>query len=321
MACPTAAKCVILQGNSRENEMVKVMHGKICLITGANNGIGFETCKELSRLGATVVMVCRNQQRGEAARDRITSETGQTPDLLWADLRLQEEVKRVAGEFRSRYDRLDVLVNNAGAVFFKREETPEGFESTFALNYLAYFTLTMELMESLLAADGARIINVSSRAHTWNPMDFDNLQGEREFPMGKFGMPAMYGWTNLYRIMFTYELAERLQNKGIVANAINPGFVPVKRSTASAFSNLLMSLFSRMPGTISPNEAAQTIINLATSPDAASQSGKYYSEGELAQSSDETYSQALRVRLWKKTLSLAGYENDPLLDTLTDSEN
>ncbi len=288
------------------------MSAKVCLITGANNGFGFETSKELARQGINVVMVCRSRERGEDARQAIQKETGNLPDLLIADLAIQAQVKRVASEFRAKYDRLDILINNAGFAHTPRQETEEGFEKTFALNYLAYFTLTIELIDMLVASSPSRILNTSSEGHRWSDISLDNLQGEKDFPPAKYGMPMMYGWSNVYRIMFTYELARRLQNTGVVANTFCPGFVPVKRSSVPWYLNILSPIMSLASRARSPKQVAKEIVWMATSPDLVDKTGLYYSSGELTQSSDQTYDQNLSSQLWDTTLELLGYEHDPL---------
>lgn len=288
------------------------MDKKVCLITGGNNGFGFEASKELARQGHQVVMIVRNRERGEAAQQKIVAETGNQPDLLLADLVYQAQVKRVADEFRAKYDRLDVLINNAGFPYTGRQETEEGFEKTIALNYFAYFTLTLELLDLLMASAPARIINTSSEAHRADDIDLDNLQGEKDFPTGQYGMSAMYGWTNVHRIMFTYELAERLEGTGVTANAMCPGFVPVKRSSVPWYLNMLAPILQWMPMSRSPQEAAETIVYLATSPEVETKTGQYYSSGELTRSSEQTYDVQTRHQLWQTTLDLLGYTEDPL---------
>ncbi len=286
---------------------------KICLVTGSNNGIGFETAKGLAAQGCQIVMLCRSRQRGEAARQKIAAATGHTPDLLLADLSIQREIKRAAAEFRERYDRLDVLVNVAGYSWPERQETDEGFERTFALNYLGYFTLTLELLDLLIQSAPARIVNIASEAHRWQDISFDNLQGEKSFPTQRMPpLPIMYGWTNMMRIMFTYELANRLQNAGVTANVLCPGFVPVRRSAASPLMNAMSWVMSKMPNTRTPAQAAETIIWLASAPEAAEKNGAYYSSGEEKQSAAQSYDEAVRRQLWKTTLDLVGYERDPL---------
>lgn len=284
----------------------------VCLMTGATNGFGFEAAKALASQDMHLVLICRSQERGETAQQKIHAATGNIPDILLADLLSQTQVKQVAHEFKAKFDRLDVLVNNAGYAYRRREETAEGYERTFTLNYLTYVTLTLELLDLLMAAAPARIINTASSSHHWNPIQFDNLQGERDFLPGKFGMPAMYGWSNVYRIMFTYELADRLRDTGIVANTFCPGFVAVQRSTATKIVNTIMPLLGLLAKAHSPQKAAEIIVYLATSPEAATQTGTYYSSGELTRSSTETYDKALRTRLWRTTLDLLGYIDDPL---------
>ncbi|MEM8535844.1 MAG: SDR family NAD(P)-dependent oxidoreductase, partial [Chloroflexota bacterium] len=237
----------------------------VCLMTGATNGFGFEAAKALASQDMHLVLICRSQDRGEAIQQKIHAATGHTPDILLADLLSQAQVKQAAAAFKAKFDRLDVLVNNAGYAYRTREVTAEGYERTFALNYLTYVTLTLELLDLLLVSAPARIVNTASSSHHWNPIQFDNLQGEQEFPPGKFGMPAMYGWSNTYRIMFTYELADRLRDTGVVANTFCPGFVAVQRSTASRIVNTIMPLLGVLAKARSPQEAAEIIVYLATS--------------------------------------------------------
>ncbi|MGB0385061.1 MAG: SDR family NAD(P)-dependent oxidoreductase [Ardenticatenaceae bacterium] len=286
------------------------MDGKVCLVTGANNGMGFETAKKLTALGAHVVMVCRSRERGEAARQRIARETGHLPDLLLADLSLQREIKRVAAEYRAQYERLDVLVNVAGFAFNTREVTDEGFERTFALNYLGYFSLTLELVDLLVSSAPARVVNITSEAHRWSDIAFDNLQGEKSFPKRRMPpLPLMYGWTNMYRIMFTYELADRLAAKGVSANCLCPGFVAVSRSSHGRFTNGLTKVLGFLLRATTAAKAAETIVYLASSPEAAELTGAYYESGKLARSAPQSYDKAVRTRLWSETLRLTGYEN------------
>lgn len=290
----------------------------ICIVTGANNGIGYETAQALTAQGKQVVMLCRSRERGEAARQKIAAATGRTPDLLLADLSLQAEVKRAAAEFRSKYDRLDALVNVAGFSWNERQETAEGFERTFALNYLAYFTLTLELVDLLVKAAPARVVNVASAAHRWRDIEFDNLQGEQVFPVKKMPpLSIMYGWSNMMRIMFTYTLAERLKPYGVTANVLCPGFVPVKRSTVSPFMNWLVGWMRYLPNARTPQAAAETIIWLASAPEAAALSGAYFQGGTQMESAPQSYDRAARERLWQTTLDLVGYATDPTAEMLT----
>ena len=283
------------------------------LITGSNNGFGFVTARELARRGWNVLMVCRDRARGEAAQARILADTGTQPELYLGDFLLQADVKRVAAEVRKRHDRLDVLMNNAGFAYPERQLTAEGFERTFALNYLAYFTLTHELLGLLQNAGAARIVNTASNAHHWPGMSLDNWQGEHSFPKKRFPpLPLMYGWTNVMRILLTYELAERYAARGIVANCFCPGFVPVERSTSSPFVNKLGKLLGRViPGTRTPEQAAETMLYLAADKEAATLTGAYFGSGVKMRSSEQTYDAALRKALWNKTERCLARQKSP----------
>jgi NAD(P)-dependent dehydrogenase (short-subunit alcohol dehydrogenase family) len=279
---------------------------KTVLITGSNTGFGYVTARELAKQGWTVLMVCRSRERGEAACKRIQAETGVLPELYLGDLLLQRDVRRIASEVKAQHSRLDVLMNNAGFAYSERAVTDEGFERTFALNYLAYFTLTRELLPLLRSADAGRIVNTTSSAHRWPGAALDNWQGEQSFPKRVFPpLPLMYGWTNVFRILLTYELAERLAGDGIVANCVCPGFVPVERSSASRFQNKIGSLLGKLiPGVRTPEQAAETMLFLAADAQAALLNGTYHESGVLMRSSDQTYDGAMRKALWLKTEAL-----------------
>ncbi|HEY9843439.1 MAG TPA: SDR family NAD(P)-dependent oxidoreductase, partial [Candidatus Obscuribacterales bacterium] len=186
------------------------MRGKVCLITGATLGIGKETALGLAKQGATVVMLGRDPERTRAAAEWVRKTSGnQAIDTLLGDLSLQAEVRRLAAAFKQKYDRLDVLINNAGAIFAKHGLSADGFERTWALNHLAYFLLTQELLELLKASAPARIVNVSSDAHRGATLDFDNLQGETHYSSIR-----AYSMSKLANVLFTYALARRLQGTG-----------------------------------------------------------------------------------------------------------
>ncbi|CAN5637284.1 hypothetical protein BH24ACT21_BH24ACT21_06280 [soil metagenome] len=197
------------------------MEGKVCLVTGATSGIGKVTAHELAKQGATVVIVGRSRQKVEATVEEINSRTGnQSVEYLLADLSSQKEIRSLAREFKSRYDRLDVLVNNAGAVFAEYGETEDGVERTFAVNHLNYFLLTNLLLDVLEASAPSRIVNVASGAHQGAELDFDDLGAKQNY-----GFMRAYGRSKLANIMFTYELARRLEGTGVTANALHPGSV------------------------------------------------------------------------------------------------
>jgi retinol dehydrogenase 14 len=195
------------------------MGEKLCLITGATLGIGKATAMGLANMGAGVVMVGRDRGRGEAALAEIKEKsTNASVDLLLADLSSQEDIRRLADEFKETHPRLDVLNNDAGLFRSERMTTAEGLETTFAVNHLAYFLLTTLLLDVLKASAPSRIVNVSSGDHNNGTIDFDDLQGEKGYKG-----PKAYSQSKLANVLFTYELARRLQGTGISANCLHPG--------------------------------------------------------------------------------------------------
>jgi retinol dehydrogenase 12 len=270
------------------------MKGKTCMVTGASSGIGFETALELARRGARVTLLSRSAERCQAAVQRIRQETGnEETDFIAADLSSLAEVRRAAEEFLRRQESLDVLVNNAGGFFWKRMETVDGLELTFALNHLSYFLLTDLLLERLKASAPSRIVCVSSDAHRGARLNFDDLQGKRKYS----GFPA-YAQSKLMNVLFTYELSRRLEGSGVTANALHPGFV------ASGFGKNNGLLFRlAMPlaqlGAISPQEGARTSIYLASSPEVESVSGKYFTKEKEVQSDPASYDEQSARRLWE----------------------
>src|SRR5579859_1049749 len=194
------------------------MDGKVVLITGANSGVGFATARQLAELGAVVIMVCRDPGRGSAARNAVAQvATGPEPTLLLADLSSQAAVYALSDEVHARFARIDVLLNNAGAIFARRELTADGIEKTFAVNHLAPFLLTNLLLDLVRASPAGRIVTVASESHSGR-LDFDNLQGER-----RYSFLAAYNRSKLGNILFTYELARRLAGTGVTANCLSPG--------------------------------------------------------------------------------------------------
>jgi NAD(P)-dependent dehydrogenase (short-subunit alcohol dehydrogenase family) len=221
---------------------------------------------------------------------------------MLADLSVQSEVRRLAEEFLERHDRLDVLVNNAGLVQSKRTETPDGIETTLAINHLAPFLLTNLLLDTLEQSTPSRIITVSSEAQRWGNMDFEDLQSRRKYR----GFPV-YGMTKLANIMFTYELAERLKGTGVSATCLHPGTV----STNFGKNNSgLMTLFFRVakPFMRSPEQGADTLIWLASSPEVEGVSGKYFSDRKEIEAKKVAYDPATRRTLWKISEDLTSYE-------------
>ena len=276
------------------------MQGKVCIVTGSNSGIGKATAEGLAKLGARVIMVVRNQQRGEEARSEIIKNSGNdSVDLLLCDLASMSDIKKLADVFLSRYSRLDVLINNAGAVFDEREVTVDGFERTLAVNYLAPFLLTRELLTILKTSAPARVINLTSGLHVRGRVDFEDLQSERHYS----GMSA-YANAKLMVLMFTYELAKRLNGTGITVNAVHPGFVATNlgRNTGSKRSSVMFGMMR--PFQISPQKAAETPVYLASSPEVQEMTGRYWSKMQERRSSEASYDRETQERLWTVTEDL-----------------
>ncbi len=276
------------------------MQGKICLITGGSRGIGRAAAIELAGMGATVVIVARDAARGEAVVAEIEAKTGRPAGMLLADLSSLEEVRKLAGEFRARYDRLDVLVNNAGAVFSRRSITVDGFERTFALNHLAYFLLTNLLTDLLRSNAPARVVNVSSDAHQGAVLDFDDLQIEHKYT----GFRA-YGRSKLANILFTYELARRLEGTGVTANCLHPGVVSTGFNKNNGILMRVGMTLAR-PFFISPEKGAQTIVYLASSPEVNGVTGEYFINCTTTTSSPPSYDDEAARRLWEISACLTG---------------
>jgi NAD(P)-dependent dehydrogenase (short-subunit alcohol dehydrogenase family) len=252
-----------------------------------------------------VVVVGRDATRTEAVRAAIQTETGNTlVETLLADLSAQEQVRNLARQFRERFDRLDVLVNNAGGMWMKRELTVDGLEMTFAVNHLAYFHLTHLLLDMLREtaskAAPARIVNVSSRAHQGARLDFDNLQGERHYNGWQ-----QYCRSKLMNLLFSYELARRLDATAVTVNALHPGWVATRFATNNPWTGWLFSLGARLFG-LSPEQGARTILYLATSPDVAAVSGRYFVQERAVASSPASHDEETARRLWQLSLEKTG---------------
>jgi len=247
-----------------------------CLITGATDGIGRVTARELGKLGWTLVLVSRNAQKGERVARELRSEC-RNEEIFFkqADLSLQQDVRRVAREFAEAYDRLDVLINNAGAIFWKSQKTAEGIEKTFALNHLNYFLLTNLLLDRLSASQSARIVNVASIAHIGATMDFDDLECAKAYKNFRGGWTA-YQRSKLANIMFTAALARRLEGSNITANSLHPGFVRTRFGKDNGGWFALMLGIGMRFGAITVEKGAETPIYLASSDDVAGVSGKYF---------------------------------------------
>lgn len=277
------------------------MKDKIYMVTGATAGIGRVTAQALAQQEATVVVVGRNAEKAAQTVAYIQRGTG-NPDVQWllADLSDQAQVRRLAREFKERYPRLDVLINNAGAFFLTRQLSADGIEMTFAVNHLAPFLLTRLLLDILQASAPARVVNVASASHHGAHIDFEDLQGERKYR----GMRA-YGQAKLAMVLFTYELARRLEGTGVTVNALHPGFVAtnIGQNNGCLFKLIspLMKLIARRP-----EEGAQTSIYLASSPEVSDVTGKYFVDEKAVPSDPASYDEALAKRLWEVSAVMTG---------------
>jgi len=280
------------------------MAGKICLVTGATSGIGKVTATALAGQGAEVIIAGRNHQKAEDTVRQIQSETGNDAvHYLLADFSDLRQVRTLARSFREQYSRLDVLVNNAGAFFNARRETPYGVEMTFLVNHLAPFLLTNRLLETLKSSAPARIVTVSSDAHRYATLDFDDL----EFRHGYVGIKA-YARSKLANILFTYELARRLVGTGVTANALHPGHVAtdIWKTNFPLIGPVLkwvMGFFA-----LTPQEGADNSIYLASSPDVAGITGQYFVEREALKSSPLSYDESVAQKLWDISEALTGLQ-------------
>lgn len=274
------------------------MQARTCLITGANSGIGKEAAVALASMGASVVMVARDRARGEAAAADVRSRSGSSSvDLLLADLASLADVRRLANDVRERYPQLNVLINNAGAYHSSRILTADGFETTFAVNHLAHFVLTNELLDLLRKSAPARIINVSSRAHFRARPNFDDVNCEGGYP----GF-TVYGQSKLANVLFTYELARRLDTADVIVNAMHPGVVRTgfgKNNDGAIGRLFALAHVVARPFFISPERGADTIVHLASSPDVEGVTGKYFVKRQAVPSSPASYDEDLARRLWE----------------------
>jgi NAD(P)-dependent dehydrogenase (short-subunit alcohol dehydrogenase family) len=286
------------------------MNGKICLVTGGTNGIGKSTAQELARMGATVVIVGRDAQKTSEVVQGIRAASGNpNVDSLLADLSSQQEVRRLAHEFKNKYSQLHVLLNNAGAVFMQRQLSVDDIEMTFALNHLASFLLTNLLLDVIKASAPARIINVSSNAHTTGKIEFDNLQGERNYS------PRVYENSKLANILFTMELARRLEGTGVAVNALHPGF------TATGFAKnngkvmaTLVSIFAPLVAR-SPEKGAEMSIFLASSPSVEGMTGKYFYDSQMIAAAPQATDMVVARKLWDASNEIVYRANSLLAKT------
>jgi retinol dehydrogenase-12 len=272
------------------------MLGKTCLVTGATSGIGKVTARELARAGARVVFTTRDVAKGDAVQAEILrAAPGAQVAVIPVDLSSMRAVRVAATEYRLRFPRLDVLVNNAGAIFRTRQTTPEGLERTFATNHLSYFLLTRELLDLLGASAPARIVNVASNAHRRGRLRFDDLQLER----GYTGWRA-YAQSKLANVLFTRELARRLLGSGVTANAVHPGVVATGFGRGdSGITDLAYRLAA--PFLLAPEKGARTTLFVASAPELETHSGSYFARSMQATPSLAAQDDVVAKRLWEES--------------------
>jgi NAD(P)-dependent dehydrogenase (short-subunit alcohol dehydrogenase family) len=279
------------------------MKGKIVLITGATSGIGKETALGLAKMGATVVLVGRSREKLDRVAGDIASATGnRTIDTMICDLTSMENVRKLASEFKQKYKRLDVLINNAGEIVNERRTTVDGFEYTLALDHLSHFLLTMLLLDLIKASAPARIMNISSSAHMIGRINFEDLMGEK-----KYNPMKAYGQAKLANLLFTRELARRLAGTAVTVNAVHPGAVRTNFGKGMK-GRWRILLWLGSPFLIDAEKGAETSIFVASSPEVADTTGKYFVKKKEKESSRRSYDQAVARRLWEVSSRLTGVE-------------
>lgn len=276
---------------------------KVCVVTGANSGIGKETVRAMARRGAHVVMVCRNRERAVQAKEELVSDTGHKEiEIMLADLAVQHHVREVASRIRDKFLKVDILINNAGFIPNKKKITIDGVEKTLAVNHLAPFLLTNLLLEHMEKAEEARIINVSSELHRMGTSNFDldNLQLDRHYSPMK-----AYSLSKLCNIMFTYELSKRCADTSITAISLHPGFVQTQLAESASWIMKLFYFFGQ-PFMQSAEAGSRTLIKLATFDDISSLNGKYFRKTKVSSPSSIAYNDKFTKKLWEKSELLTG---------------
>ena len=281
------------------------MKGKVVVITGATSGIGEIAAQRLAGVGARIVLVARDAARGQKALTRLPSiGSGKPHSIYYGDLSRISECKRVAAEIAAAEPRIDVLINNAGALFGTRHLTADNLEETFATNHMAYFVLTLGLKANLLAGAPARVVSTASDAHKGYTLDFDDLQAAKSYSAIR-----AYGRSKLCNILFTRELARRWSGEGVTANCLHPGFVATRFGDASGGFLSSAVRIGKALFAITPEKGAETIVYLASSPDVAAISGEYFYKCRPATPTAGGRDDSAASRLWNESAKLAGIED------------
>jgi NAD(P)-dependent dehydrogenase (short-subunit alcohol dehydrogenase family) len=292
--------------------MAENMKGKVVVITGATSGIGQVAAEKLAAIGARIVQVARDKERGQTAMARLNQVApGIAHSIYYADLSRLSEMKRVAMEIAQAEPRIDVLMNNAGAMFGKRQLTEDGLERTFALNHMSYFMMTQLLRDRLIASAPSRVVNTASDAHTSGTVDFDDLQSEKAYRFNvlewmRYGGPAfkVYARSKLMNILYTRELARKLAGTGVTANSLHPGFVSTRfGDQTGGLIGFGIGIAKRFA--LTPEQGAETLVYLASSPDVAGVTGEYFHRCRPVTPSREAQDDAKAQRLWLETSKIA----------------
>jgi retinol dehydrogenase 12 len=292
--------------------MAENMKSKVVIITGATSGIGQVAAEQLAAKGARIVQVARDKERGQAAITRLNQVApGIAHSIYYADLSRLSEMKRVATEIAQSEPRIDVLMNNAGAMFGKRQLTQDGLERNFALNHMSYFMMTQLLRDRLIASAPSRVVNTASDAHTSGTVDFDDLQSEKAYRFNllewmRYGGPAfkVYARSKLMNILYTRELARKLAGTGVTANSLHPGFVATRfGDQTGGLIGFGIGIAKRFA--LTPEQGSETLVYLASSPDVAGVTGEYFHRCRPATPSREAQDDAKAQRLWLETSKIA----------------
>jgi len=283
-------------------------NGKVALVTGATNGIGKVTALELARAGYRVLFTSRDRSKGERTLEELKVQSGSDAlELYVGDLSSMSEVRRIALEVRAKHPKLDLLVNNAGGVFMQRQTTVDGFEYTFAFNHLSYFLLTNLLLESLKAADHARIVSVSSSANYGGKIVWDDLEGA-----GRYSGFGAYSQSKLMNILFANELAHRLSGTGVTSNSLHPGFVSTGfGDNSSGMVKAILALLKRV-GSITPEKGAETTLYLASSSEVKGVTGQFFDLKKPKRANPIAYDESAQKRLWNLSEKLVAQWLDPV---------
>jgi NAD(P)-dependent dehydrogenase (short-subunit alcohol dehydrogenase family) len=276
------------------------MHGKVVVMSGATSGIGEVAAVRLATMGARLALIARDRVRGAATLARVRAAApGVDHAVRYADLATLAETRRVAAEIAAAEPRIDVLVNNAGAIFATRAVTADGLERTFALNHMSYFVLTAGLLDRLAASTPARIVNTASNAHRQGHLDFEDLQSAR-----RYRGYAVYGTSKLCNILFTRELARRVADRGVTANSFTPGFVATRFGDQAGGLYAAGVRFAKLFAE-TPEKGAETLVYLATSPEVANVSGQFFQNCRPGTLSAEAQDDAVAQRLWRESERIA----------------